>query len=100
MKILYLLRYYPTLTETFVYQEIETLRRTFSAQITIASLGSREDGQIQNQLPNAGSLIGYAAGCRRNRPVRQKMGPFDEKPRRLEASRRPRRDCVPRTSLR
>ena len=39
MKLLYLLRYYPTLTETFVYEEIAGLVEANFAEITIASMG-------------------------------------------------------------
>ena len=51
MKVLYLLRYYPTLTETFVYQEITSLRKHFNVDITIASLAKRKDGYKQDRLP-------------------------------------------------
>ena len=51
MTIVYLLRYYPTLTETFVYNEIQSLVEQ-GAQIQIVSMGSREDGQLADMLPN------------------------------------------------
>jgi colanic acid/amylovoran biosynthesis glycosyltransferase len=54
MRVLYLLRYFPTLTETFVYREIaEILRQDPSVRITIAALGSRADGALQDELPPA-----------------------------------------------
>ena len=43
MKLLYVLRYYPTLTETFVREEIEELVAR-GHEVRIVSLGSREDG--------------------------------------------------------
>ena len=52
MNVLYLLRYYPTLTETFVYQEIAEIRRQDpGVSIAIAALGSRADGALQDELP-------------------------------------------------
>ena len=52
MNVLYLLRYYPTLTETFVYQEVaEILRQDPGISISIAALGSRADGDLQDELP-------------------------------------------------
>lgn len=51
MKIVYLLRYYPTLTETFVYDEIKALcAEQFT--IHIVSMGRRGDGHKADQLPN------------------------------------------------
>ena len=48
--VLYLLRYYPTLTETFVYREIAGLTaRGLSVQI--AAIGVRADGALQDELP-------------------------------------------------
>lgn len=52
MKVLYLLRYFPTLTETFVYREIDALAE-HGVQVTIASLGRRADGGLQQELPQA-----------------------------------------------
>jgi len=49
-RVLYLLRYYPTLSETFVYEEIRELRRQ-GHEVTIASLGAREDGRGQPDHP-------------------------------------------------
>lgn len=53
--ILYVLRYYPTLTETFVYREIAELRRR-GVPVTIARIGARADGTLQDELPEAGVL--------------------------------------------
>lgn len=50
MKVLYLLRYFPTLTETFVYREIDGLRR-LGVEVEVASLGARADGRLQDELP-------------------------------------------------
>ena len=52
MKILYLLRYYPTLTETFVYREITALQAR-GVDITVAAMGTRPDGTLQDELPRA-----------------------------------------------
>ncbi|MBN2801216.1 MAG: glycosyltransferase family 4 protein [Deltaproteobacteria bacterium] len=50
MRVLYLLRYYPTLSETFVYREIgELLRR--GVEVEVVALGARPDGALQDQLP-------------------------------------------------
>jgi colanic acid/amylovoran biosynthesis glycosyltransferase len=49
-RLLYLLRYYPTLTETFVTEEIKALQ-VLGEDICIASMGSREDGRISEDLP-------------------------------------------------
>ena len=51
MTIVYLLRYYPTLTETFVYQEIQSLVDN-GFHIKIIRMGSREDGLLADMLPN------------------------------------------------
>jgi colanic acid/amylovoran biosynthesis glycosyltransferase len=52
VKVLYVLRYFPTLTETFVYREIaEIQRQDPGVSITIAALGSRADGALQDELP-------------------------------------------------
>ena len=51
MTIVYLLRYYPTLTETFVYQEIQALLDK-GLNIEIISMGIREDGRLADNLPN------------------------------------------------
>jgi colanic acid/amylovoran biosynthesis glycosyltransferase len=50
MKVLYVLRYYPTVSETFVYREIDAVVRA-GHEVTIAALGSREDGRLQRELP-------------------------------------------------
>ena len=50
MKVGYLLRYYPTLTETFVYLEIEGLLQR-GMSVEIFALGAREDGDLQERLP-------------------------------------------------
>ena len=52
MKILYLLRYYPTLTESFIYEEIRSLKRYQNADIEIFALSKREDGKYQTRLPD------------------------------------------------
>ena len=51
MTIVYLLRYYPTLTETFVYQEIQSLVDN-GFHIKIIRMGSRADGLLADMLPN------------------------------------------------
>lgn len=51
MKVLYLLRYYPTLTETFVYREIAAVAAR-GIEVTVASLGERADGALQEDLPD------------------------------------------------
>lgn len=54
MKVLYVLRYYPTLTETFIYNEIDEIRRQDpDVDIHIAALGTRADGTLQDRLPQA-----------------------------------------------
>lgn len=51
VKVAYFLRYYPTLTETFVYREInELVKRGF--EITVFSVGTRPDGDLQDELPS------------------------------------------------
>lgn len=50
MRVLYPLRYFPTLTETFVYRELDALVDLGIAP-TIASLGRREDGALQDEAP-------------------------------------------------
>lgn len=52
MKVLYLLRYYPTLTETFVNNEISGVMAT-GVSVTVASLGHREDAALAADLPTA-----------------------------------------------
>ncbi|MEC7987161.1 MAG: glycosyltransferase family 4 protein [Myxococcota bacterium] len=52
MKILYLLRYYPTLTESFIYEEIRSLQKYQGANIEVFALSKREDGHHQTRLPN------------------------------------------------
>ena len=48
--ILYVLRYFPTLSETFVYREInELVRRGFD--VRIAAIGERSDGVLQDEAP-------------------------------------------------
>jgi len=54
-RVLYLLRYYPTLSETFVYEEIRELRRQ-GHEVTIASLGAREDGRGHPDHPTPDRL--------------------------------------------
>lgn len=55
MRVLYPLRYFPTLTETFVYREIDGLVDR-GHEVVIASLGSREDGDLQGEPPRAAVL--------------------------------------------
>jgi len=57
MKILYLLRYYPTLTETFVYEEITALVEGKHAEIGIVSMGLRADGLLLKKPPAAKEII-------------------------------------------
>jgi len=52
MRVLYLLRYYPTVSETFVYREIDALVARGLA-VTIAALGARPDGRLQDEPPDA-----------------------------------------------
>ena len=52
MKVLYLLRYYPTLTESFIYEEIRSLIRYQEADIEIFALSKRSDGIHQTRTPN------------------------------------------------
>jgi glycosyltransferase involved in cell wall biosynthesis len=47
---LYILRYYPTLTETFVYRELDELARRGHRPL-VAALGARPDGALQDQPP-------------------------------------------------
>lgn len=52
MNVLYPLRYFPTLTETFIYNEIGRIQQLDpSVQIQIAALGTRDDGAVQSSLP-------------------------------------------------
>lgn len=53
MRVLYVLRYYPTLTETFVYREIRALQAR-GIEVEIAALGSRQDGALADTLPAVG----------------------------------------------
>ncbi len=50
MKVLYLLRYYPTLTETFIHQEIAGMA-ALGHEVQIARLGQRPDGRLAEELP-------------------------------------------------
>lgn len=52
MRVLYLLRYYPTVSETFVYREIDALVARGVA-VTVAALGERPDGRLQDEPPDA-----------------------------------------------
>lgn len=52
MRVLYLLRYYPTLTETFVYREVDALLDR-GIEVRIAALGRRSDGELQAEPPAA-----------------------------------------------
>ncbi len=49
-RVLYLLRYYPTLTETFVYREMRGLLERGVA-VSVGTLGGRADGALQDELP-------------------------------------------------
>lgn len=50
MKVVYVLRYYPTLTETFVAREAaELLRR--GVDVEAVAWGTRSDGVLQNEAP-------------------------------------------------
>ena len=49
-RVLYLLRYFPTLSETFIYEEIRALRER-GIEIQIAALGKRPDGDLHENLP-------------------------------------------------
>ena len=51
-RVLYVLRYYPTLSETFVYREIAELEQR-GVEVHILALGQRSDGALQDQLPRA-----------------------------------------------
>jgi len=52
MRVLYLLRYFPTLTETFIYEEIRALQTlSTDLEIVIASMGRRADGALAKALP-------------------------------------------------
>ena len=50
MRVLYLLRYFPTLTETFVNQEISAVAR-MGIDVEVAAIGQRTDGALQDMLP-------------------------------------------------
>ncbi len=50
MKVLYVLRYYPTLTETFIYREITGLLER-GIDIIVLAIGQREDGAMADELP-------------------------------------------------
>jgi glycosyltransferase involved in cell wall biosynthesis len=65
MKVLYVLRYYPTISETFVYREIEAVLRA-GCEVTILALGRRADGRIQRQLPDVPVLRPPRWGLRRS----------------------------------
>ncbi len=49
--VLYLLRYYPTLTETFVHEEIRAVQAA-GWRVTVAALGTRDDGATSDRLPD------------------------------------------------
>ncbi|MBW1877454.1 MAG: glycosyltransferase family 4 protein [Deltaproteobacteria bacterium] len=50
MTVLYVLRYYPTLTETFVYREMEGLVAR-GVRVHAVAIGTRADGVLQDQPP-------------------------------------------------
>lgn len=49
--VAYVLRYWPTLTETFVAREIDALQRS-GQPIVVVALGHRADGALQDALPD------------------------------------------------
>jgi colanic acid/amylovoran biosynthesis glycosyltransferase len=49
-RVLYFLRYYPTLTETFVYREIRALALR-GWEPCVATFGPRPDGALQDEVP-------------------------------------------------
>lgn len=54
MRVLYPLRYFPTLTETFIYNEIDRVQQLDpSVSVHIAALGTRDDGARPDRLPDA-----------------------------------------------
>jgi colanic acid/amylovoran biosynthesis glycosyltransferase len=55
MKVLSLFRYFPTLTETFAHQELGRLVKR-GVDVTIASMGSRDDGAPSNPLPECPTI--------------------------------------------
>jgi glycosyltransferase involved in cell wall biosynthesis len=55
MNILSLFRYYPTLTETFAHEEVKALIRR-GVNVTIASMGPRDDGVPPNHLPDCPTI--------------------------------------------
>ena len=50
LRVLYVLRYFPTLTETFVYREIRGLRDR-GVFVDVAAIGARADGELQAPVP-------------------------------------------------
>lgn len=68
MKVLYLLRYFPTATETFVYNEINGMLE-LGVDVEIATLGRREDGIVQDDLPNCPVHFIPRAATRYLRPI-------------------------------
>ena len=50
MKLLYLLRYWPTRSETFVAREIAELQRR-GHEVIVAAIGTRADGAFADALP-------------------------------------------------
>ena len=50
MRALYPVRYFPTLTETFIRDEVEGMAQAGCA-VTVASLGRRADGALADPLP-------------------------------------------------
>ncbi len=51
MTVAYVLRYWPTLTETFVAREIAALRDA-GVEVDVVALGSRADGALNDELPD------------------------------------------------
>lgn len=61
MRVLYPLRYYPTLSETFIYREIDGVIAA-GVDVVIAALGERADGDLQDEAPQAPVLRVPRAG--------------------------------------
>jgi glycosyltransferase involved in cell wall biosynthesis len=51
VRVAYVLRYWPTLTETFVAREIAALREE-GVEVDVVALGSRRDGALADELPD------------------------------------------------
>lgn len=51
MTVAYVLRYYPTLSETFVLRELAGLQRR-GIDVVVVAIGSRPDGALQDEAPD------------------------------------------------